>query len=86
MSSGPILSLQKTHPICSRQLRPTFFCNDVSAEAKLRIHSFADKSIAAFEPDWQIAAFIAGLISVGSFIYLGWTSEHINPLISASLS
>ena len=33
---------------------------------------------AAFRPLWQPAAFIAGFVSVASFLFLAWTADEYN--------
>jgi hypothetical protein len=37
--------------------------------------------VAAFRPGWQAAAFVAGLVSVVSFLLLAWSTGGYNALI-----
>ena len=37
--------------------------------------------LAAFKPEFQTVAFIAGLISVVSFLYIAWSVGNFNPQI-----
>jgi hypothetical protein len=39
-------------------------------------------AIAAFRPAWQPAAFVAGSISVVSFLWLAWSTGHYNAQIA----
>ncbi|NDD63767.1 MAG: phosphopantetheine adenylyltransferase [Acidobacteria bacterium] len=38
--------------------------------------------VAAFRPEFQVAAFIAGFVSVASFIYLAWSAGPYNAHIA----
>lgn len=37
---------------------------------------------AAFRPAWQTAAYVAGLVSVGSFLYLAWSVGGYNQQVA----
>lgn len=38
--------------------------------------------VAAFKPDWFLPAWMAGVISVVSFLVLAWGSRSLNPSVS----